>query len=361
VLKHIRSNAELVILILVTFLVVFMIANSGFVSASSQSQNATASNETQIKYAFIAKWGSKGSGPGQFNRPHDITFDSSGNVYVSDRDNNRIQKFTPNGTFIKTWGTKGSKDGQFSIPYSIAIDNSDKIYVADRENSRIQEFNTNGTFLAKYGSDGVGNGQFHRPEDVRIESRTGDIYVTDTYNNRVEKFDKNFTFITKWGSKGTADGQFKLPHAIGFDSKGNVYVDELERPGVQIFDSNGKYLGKWGTIGTSDGEFSLPQEHLWIDSKNHLYLVDGAPNPRVQIFDPNGRFLGKVGTPCLMSTGEGCKDPDGPGPLSLGDGQFSKPEHVAINSEGKMFVVDRGNHRIQVFAPVSNSTAEKSQ
>ena len=38
---------------------------------------------------------------------------------------------------------------------------------------------------------------------------------------------------------------------------------------------------------------------------------------------------------------------------------FSKPEHVAINSEGKMFVVDRGNHRIQVFAPISNSTAEK--
>jgi hypothetical protein len=44
--------------------------------------------------------------------------------------------------------------------------------------------------------------------------------------------------------------------------------------------------------------------------------------------------------------------PDGPGPLSLGDGQFSKPEHVALDSEGKMYVVDRGNERIQVFAPM---------
>jgi len=231
------------------------------------------------------------------------------------------------------------------------MDNSDKIYVADRENSRIQKFDTNGNFLGKFGSDGTGNGQFHRPEDIRIEHHTGDIYVTDTYNNRIEKFDKNFTFITKWGSKGTADGQFKRPHAIGFDSKGNVYVDELDRPGVQVFDKDGKFLRKWGTVGMGDGQFSLPQEHLWIDPQDHIYLVDGAPNPRIQIFDLNGTFLAKVGTPCLMSTGEGCKDPDGPGPLALGDGQFSKPEHVAIDSEGKLYVVDRGNERIQVFVP----------
>jgi DNA-binding beta-propeller fold protein YncE len=169
---------------------------------------------------------------------------------------------------------------------------------------------------------------------------------------------QNFTFITKWGSKDTTDGQFRLPHAIGFDSKGNVYVDELERPGVQIFDSDGKFLRKWGTVGTADGQFSLPQEHLWIDSHDHLYVVDGAPNPRIQIFDIDGRFLGKVGSACKLPTGEGCVDPDGVGPLSLGDGQFSKPEHVAIDSEGEMYVVDRGNHRIQVFAPVTNESSK---
>ena len=55
-------------------------------------------------------------------RPHDIAFDSKGNAYVSGRDNNNIQKFTHNGTFLLKWGTKGSGDGQFSIPYSIGID-----------------------------------------------------------------------------------------------------------------------------------------------------------------------------------------------------------------------------------------------
>jgi DNA-binding beta-propeller fold protein YncE len=164
--------------------------------------------------------------------------------------------------------------------------------------------------------------------------------------------------VGKWGSKGTGNGQFIHPHAIDVDSKGNVYVGQLNEPGVQVFDSNGKFLKRWGTMGTGDGQSSIPQEHIAIDSKDRVYIVDGASNPRVQIFDTNGRFLGKIGTPCLMSTGEGCKDPDGPGPLKFGDGQFSKPEHVSIDTEGKVFVVDRGNKRIQVFAPITNGTSK---
>jgi NHL repeat len=59
-----------------------------------------------------------------------------------------------------------------------------------------------------------------------------------------------------------------------------------------------------------------------------------------------------------MATGEGCKDADGHGPLEFGDGQPSKPEHVSINSEGNVFVVDRGNQRIQVFAPITNESSK---
>ncbi len=171
------------------------------------------------------------------------------------------------------------------------------------------------------------------------------------------KFNSSFILTNKWGSKGTGDGQFIHPHAIDVDSKGNVYVGELNRPGVQVFDSNGKFLKKGGSAGIGDGQFSIPQEHIAVDAKDRVYIVDGASNPRVQIFDPNGKFLGKIRSPCKISNGTGCVDPDGPGPLALGDGQLSKPEHVSIDAEGKVYVVDRGNQRIQVFAPV-NSTSQ---
>lgn len=65
-------------------------------------------------YELVNKWGSFGSGPGQFNEPADIAFDPvSGTVYVSDLENNRIQKFDSNGTHIASWGIPGSRPGQF--------------------------------------------------------------------------------------------------------------------------------------------------------------------------------------------------------------------------------------------------------
>jgi len=100
----------------------------------------------------ILEWGSKGSENGKFEIPHSIAFDLLGNVYVTDTDNDRVQKFTSNGTFITKWGTEGSRDGQFLKPEGIDIDSLNNIYVADTGNSRIQKFTSNSTFITKWGT-----------------------------------------------------------------------------------------------------------------------------------------------------------------------------------------------------------------
>ena len=69
-----------------------------------------------IKYCFNFKWGSQGTADGQFLRPHDVNFDSKGYVYVSDRDRNDIQKFTPNGTFLLKWGSEGIRPDNSMCP-----------------------------------------------------------------------------------------------------------------------------------------------------------------------------------------------------------------------------------------------------
>jgi DNA-binding beta-propeller fold protein YncE len=78
--------------------------------------------------------GSKGSGPGQFNENHGIDIDSSGNIYVVDTRNYRIQKFSPDGTFIRQWGSTGCGQDQFLIAHDLKIDSSDNVYISDSGN-----------------------------------------------------------------------------------------------------------------------------------------------------------------------------------------------------------------------------------
>ena len=89
---------------------------------------------------FLTTWGSSGNGDGQFDGPFGVAVDGSGNVFVADAGNNRIQKFTNTGTFIGKWGCEGSGDGQFSQPTGVAVDASGNVFVIDFGNSRIQKF-----------------------------------------------------------------------------------------------------------------------------------------------------------------------------------------------------------------------------
>ena len=157
----------------------------------------------------------------------------SGNVYVADNANYRIQKFDSNGNYITQWGSGGIGDGQFNSPIGVAVDSSGNVYIADTL-SRIEKFDSNGTFLAKWGSWGIGDGQFKDPEGVAVDS-AGNVYVADWGNRRIQKFDSNGTFLAKWGSKGSGDGQFNSPIGVAVDSSGNVYVADSIDSRIQKF------------------------------------------------------------------------------------------------------------------------------
>ena len=73
-------------------------------------------------YGFVAKWGSAGTGDGQFQMPVGIATDAGGNVYVADAQNNRVQKFTSTGTFVSKWGSAGTGNGNFYLPFGVATD-----------------------------------------------------------------------------------------------------------------------------------------------------------------------------------------------------------------------------------------------
>ena len=108
---------------------------------SSASSNSVTVDTTIPAGTFLLKWGSSGSGDGQFQSPRGVAVDSSANVYVADT-NHRMQKFDSSGNFLLKWGSYGTGDGQFNRPGGVAVDSSGNVYVADTNNSRIQKFSS---------------------------------------------------------------------------------------------------------------------------------------------------------------------------------------------------------------------------
>ena len=113
-----------------------------------------------IGYSFITKWGSSGSADGQFNSPYGVAVDSSGNVYVADMVTT-VFKNSPATVHSSQSGVlKVQLMDNSSSPKGVAVDSSGNVYVADTGNDRIQKFTSNGTFITKWGSNGNGDGQF---------------------------------------------------------------------------------------------------------------------------------------------------------------------------------------------------------
>src|ERR1051326_8401149 len=148
--KHLIRNIKTLLL---SYIPVFLWIAMIFIPQVAYSQ----------QYSFVSKWGSRGAADGQFNIPGGIAIDSSGNVYVADVLNHRIQKFSSDGRFITKWGSFGAADGQFLGPSGTAIDTSGNVYVADTTANRIQKFSSDGRFITKWGSFGAADGQFNQP------------------------------------------------------------------------------------------------------------------------------------------------------------------------------------------------------
>src|SRR5215813_3434229 len=101
--------------------------------------------------------------------------------------------------FMRSWGSDGSEDGQFILPHSLATDKSGNIYVTDTGNNRVEKFSSDGTFISKWGSKGTGNGQFIQLHDINVSPDGRFVYTAELGNHRVQKFSSNGTFVTMWG------------------------------------------------------------------------------------------------------------------------------------------------------------------
>ena len=189
---------------------------------------------------------------GQFRQPTDVTWDTQGNIFISDGYiNSRVAKFDKNGDWVKQWGTFGSEQGQFNTPHSIASDAKGNIYVADRGNRRIQVFDPDGNFIRQIqinvpmpppqsihmwmgnppSAQAAANGTMSNgaPWAICITPGPGTqyLYSSDAYPGRVYKLTLDGQVLGVFGSMGHQPKQFGWIHEIACPSENEIYVGEL--------------------------------------------------------------------------------------------------------------------------------------
>jgi DNA-binding beta-propeller fold protein YncE len=163
-----------------------------------------------------------------FNRPTNVAFRANGNFYVSDGYvNSRVVEFNPAGEFVRKWGTKGTGDGQFNLVHDVAVDTQGRVYVADRLNERIQVFNDHGKFLTQW--PGIGS-----PWGIYYIAKEQAIYMCDGKYNRILKLNLEGQVLGVLSSWGKAPGKVDYVHSIAVDpADSSIYTAEIKNWRVQ--------------------------------------------------------------------------------------------------------------------------------
>lgn len=310
---------------------------------------------------------------------------------------------------IEAWGgDAGTADGEFDSPEGIASDSSGNIYVADRDNHRIQKFDANGNllFAVGYGVEdgveepqicnggcqpGIGGGdagQLNHPIGIGVDS-AGDFYVAEETNNRVSKFDASGNFLLTWGrgvqsgtqesqvcttgcqqgTRGGDEGAFRAPAGIAVDASGNVYVADSENNRIQQFNTSGNFIRTWGvgvqdgtnefqvctsgceggTGGGAAGQLNYPYA-IALDGATDLLVADVRGN-RISRFSTTGNFVRAFGFGVQDGTNElqNCTSACQAGLAGSATGQLDLPQGVAVDPAGNIYVADTSNHRVSKF------------
>ena len=163
-----------------------------------------------------------------FHHPTDVSIGPSGEIYVSDGYRNcRVHKYAPDGTLLFSWGEPGQADGQFVLVHSV-WEHKGRVYVADRQNNRIQVFTPEGNHLETWPG-------FDQPCKIYIDSH--DVMYVAELGARVSIVELQGNIIGRWGGERTHEpGEFWGPHGIWTDSSDDLYVAEvLEGARLQKF------------------------------------------------------------------------------------------------------------------------------
>jgi DNA-binding beta-propeller fold protein YncE len=273
---------------------------------------------------------------GGFNAPRALTVDGSGDIFVADTNNNRIEMFHPDGSPFTQWGVRGAAPDGFNYPRGIASDNADgTIIVADADNVAIKKYKVDSTghVTMLWLDRATPSGPFKGPEGVAVSADGTAIYVADSQNERVVILDGSGNPVSVWGTRGSGPGQFSAPQSIAVDpSDGTLWIANAVTTAsgpvtVEHFTTTGTFLGGFGAFGTTIQQFQ--QARGIAVNQTYVFVTDVTSN-RVKIWNKSTlAFVAAYG---------------GPG---SGPGQFMRPMGCALGPDGHVYTVESSGERVQ--------------
>jgi DNA-binding beta-propeller fold protein YncE len=175
-------------------------------------------------------------GSGEMTNPTDVAVDEARHrLYVTDSTGQRVLVYDPeSGQAIAKFGTRGPDPGQFNFPTFVAVDAQGNIYVTDTLNFRVQVFDPQYKFIQSFGQQGNRFGQFNKPKGIALDSYQN-IYVVDSDFCNFQIFDQKKNLLMFLGGWGPMPGHFMLPAGIAIDRQNFIYVTDQDNHRIQIF------------------------------------------------------------------------------------------------------------------------------
>jgi hypothetical protein len=355
-------------------LVLFVVLAGSVLTVTNVARPGTGeAGGPQTFLSQVATFGSPGSGAGQLQSPQGVAVQpTSGNVYVADTGNDRVDVFGPTGRFIEAfgWGVAdgqartevcttscqtgiaGSGPGQFSRPTTIAIGAppgpaANKVFVGDAGNNAVEKFDADGIFMSTIDGTSTPQGHFQNLVGVAVD-RNDNLWTADGTTNNVDEFDSHGGFVRQWTDTHGS------PSAIAVDSEqDSVYLTLPSLSGC-AFLCSGDVTERWTLTGTFEGVLELPLAYgsegfngptasaIAVDrSTGDLYIDHNAdPNSDVRVYDPTGTQVDQLLIGPTTTNSQGLA-------FAALQGGSGKP------GQRDLYVSDATNDDITIYAPQS--------
>ena len=248
-----------------------------------------------------------------------VTVDSQDRIYGFNRGEHGVIVFDTNGNYLYDWG-----ETEFSFPHAIYADAHDNIWIVDRNDQQILKYTPQGELLMTIGEKGFrsdtgadpndwgssgytqvthGGEPFNMPAGIAVAA-SGDIYIADGYANaRVHRFSAEGALKQSWGEPGSGPGQFMLPHGACVTADGRLLIADRENDRIQVFSQGGRFLAEWPTrlIGPAV---------VWEDSDGDCYVAEHNGG-YFSVLDRDGELLARWGDDKYRSCHGAAGDSDG--------------------------------------------------